>query len=203
LKVWRIRNNGRIQWPSQTKLEFISGDFLDFEVVDLPLAAPCETVNVQIRVLPAFSSFVIKKNIASYFRLSVNGVQFGHTFWIKALVDVTPREVSSHESRSVGDDSDALQYAHDNMEYSAAAPEITNSYPSKTFAEAMLSESPEATHVAESCIQDEYLSAGIINKEQFERLKEMGFDNMTVMEALLNNPDSFDDALNHILTRKH
>jgi len=83
-KVWRLRNEGTTEWPSDTQLVFVGGDSLSV-VVSVPVKAakPGEEVDVTV-------DMITPKNggrFTSFWRLATaDGLRFGQRIWVDILV---------------------------------------------------------------------------------------------------------------------
>eukprot|EP01089_Gocevia_fonbrunei_P013426 TRINITY_DN3449_c0_g1_i7.p1 TRINITY_DN3449_c0_g1~~TRINITY_DN3449_c0_g1_i7.p1 ORF type:complete len:461 (+),score=122.15 TRINITY_DN3449_c0_g1_i7:93-1385(+) len=85
-KIWKLKNNGTVAWPENTKLVYVSGDVISSDdSIDVPAVNPNEEVDVTVdMVAPERSGRFI-----SNFRLeSCDGVRFGHRVWADITVVV-------------------------------------------------------------------------------------------------------------------
>ena len=83
VKVWRIRNDGETEWPANARLEFVGGDRLQGQAVDVVSPAPGETVDVAVDMIAPRAP----GRYCSYWRMKAgDGIRFGHRVWVDILV---------------------------------------------------------------------------------------------------------------------
>jgi hypothetical protein len=84
VKIWKIRNEGKVAWPEGTKLTFVGGDNLSpHESVVVPSVLPGQEVDIAVDMKsPANPGRYI-----SYWRLcQSDGSRFGQRVWVDLLV---------------------------------------------------------------------------------------------------------------------
>jgi len=82
-KIWKMRNEGKSEWPAGTKLIWVGGDKIG-HVGDVPVpsVAPNGEVNISIDlVAPAAAGKYV-----GYWRLSIASGRFGHRIWTEIVV---------------------------------------------------------------------------------------------------------------------
>jgi hypothetical protein len=84
VKTWKLRNNGTVAWPENTKLIYVGGDiFSTVDSVAVPSLAPGEEVDVSVHMV---SPSRTGRYISNFRLTTTDGVRFGHRVWADILV---------------------------------------------------------------------------------------------------------------------
>ncbi|TKY55260.1 Ubiquitin-associated/translation elongation factor EF1B [Spatholobus suberectus] len=93
-KIWRMRNNGTIVWPTGTQLVWIGGDkFSDFHSVDLEVPEDGVPVEKELDIAVDFTAPQLPGRYISYWRMSTpSGHKFGQRVWVLIQVDASLKD---------------------------------------------------------------------------------------------------------------
>lgn len=96
-KIWRMRNNGAIAWPSGTQLVWVSGDHLGGrKSAELEIPEMGFPVGQELDVSVDFVAPLVLGQYTSYWQMmSPSGQQFGDEVWVIIQVDDQPSAASS------------------------------------------------------------------------------------------------------------
>jgi len=96
VKIWKLRNEGTLQWPENTRLLFVGGDKLSpFESVGVPAVPAGQEVDIAVDMVTPTQP----GRYVSYWRLAMpDGSRFGQRVWVDLLI--VPAE-KSDSSKSV------------------------------------------------------------------------------------------------------
>jgi len=95
VKIWRMRNEGTVAWPENTRLAYVGGDKVSpVEAVTVPSVKPGEEVDIAVDVVaPARPGRYV-----SYWRLCLpDGNRFGHRVWVDMFVNAPNAAASAAE----------------------------------------------------------------------------------------------------------
>lgn len=95
-KIWRMMNNGMVEWPQKTQLVWTGGDLWRNELsVELEIPAAGLLVGQELDVAVDFIAPERPGQYVSYWSLaSPSGQQFGHCVWVLIQVDATLNETT-------------------------------------------------------------------------------------------------------------
>lgn len=96
-KIWRMRNNGAIAWPSGTQLVWVRGELLGREdSADLEISEMGFPVNEELDVAVDCVAPSVLGHYVSYWQLiTPSGQKFGEEVWVIIQVDDQPSAASS------------------------------------------------------------------------------------------------------------
>eukprot|EP01090_Pellita_catalonica_P012762 TRINITY_DN2852_c0_g1_i1.p1 TRINITY_DN2852_c0_g1~~TRINITY_DN2852_c0_g1_i1.p1 ORF type:complete len:514 (-),score=109.86 TRINITY_DN2852_c0_g1_i1:33-1574(-) len=85
VKIWKMKNNGSVAWPANTKLVYITGVAMAaVDEIVLPSVAPGEEINVSVDM----KAPTAEGRFSSTFRLrDSEGVSFGNRVWVDIVVE--------------------------------------------------------------------------------------------------------------------
>jgi len=85
VKIWKLRNEGNIAWPENTRLGHVGGDKLStIEAVTVPALPPGQDVDVVVDMVAPTKA----GRYVSYWRLAQpNGERFGQRVWVDIVVE--------------------------------------------------------------------------------------------------------------------
>jgi hypothetical protein len=93
VKIWRLRNEGTVAWPENTRLSYVGGDKLSAaEAVPVPVVEPGSEVDIAVDMTaPALPG----RYVGYYRLLTPDGTRFGQRVWVDVIV--APQEEKSTE----------------------------------------------------------------------------------------------------------
>ncbi|XP_073134631.1 protein JOKA2-like [Henckelia pumila] len=93
-KIWRMRNNGTLAWPENTRLVWDGGNKLSNSCsVELQIPAAGLAVNQEFDVAVDFISPELPGRCISYWRMAApSGLTFGQCVWVHIQVQATTEE---------------------------------------------------------------------------------------------------------------
>jgi next-to-BRCA1 protein 1 len=164
VKIWKLRNEGKIVWPEGTCLEHVGGDKVSsVSSVPVPATSPDEEIDVAVDM----TAPIKPGRYVSFWKLChVDGTRFGQRVWVDIFVgseDKPESAVSSQPSHSMD-----------------IEPPLTKKG----------SEIPIAESVTEGSNDDDKSTAPTVSSE-VKQLLDMGFTNAEHIQQLLdeNNND--------------
>merc|ERR1711991_273381 len=94
---------GETEWPANARLEFVGGDRLQGQAVDVVSPAPGETVDVAVDMIAPRAP----GRYCSYWRMKAgDGIRFGHRVWVDILVVPDTEAETETEAEVVAEDED-------------------------------------------------------------------------------------------------
>lgn len=94
-KIWRMRNNGTVPWPSRLQLLWIGGDrFSDAGTVDIEVPAEGVPVDGELDIAVDFIAPDLPGRYISYWRMQSlsSGMKFGQRVWVLIQVDASLKD---------------------------------------------------------------------------------------------------------------
>jgi len=93
VKIWKMRNEGTLAWPENTRLSFVGGDKLSsVEAVAVPVVEP----GVEVDIAVDMTAPTLPGRYVGYYRLlTPDGTRFGQRVWVDIVV--APQEEKSKE----------------------------------------------------------------------------------------------------------
>lgn len=102
VKIWRMRNEGTVAWPENTRLSYVGGDKLSAaEAVPVPVVEPGSEVDIAVDM----TAPSLPGRYVGYYRLlTPDGTRFGQRVWVDVVVapqeekpEVNTKEVNAKE----------------------------------------------------------------------------------------------------------
>jgi len=95
VKIWKIRNEGTLAWPENTRLSYVGGDKLaNVEAVSVPQIEP----GVEVDIAVDMTAPNLPGRYVSYYRLlTPDGTRFGQRVWVDIVV--APQEEKPKDER--------------------------------------------------------------------------------------------------------
>jgi next-to-BRCA1 protein 1 len=102
VKIWKIRNEGTVAWPENTRLSYVGGDKLaNVEAVAVPPIEP----GVEVDIAFDMTAPSLPGRYVSYYRLlTPDGTRFGQRVWVDIVVapqEEKPKEVKAETKMEV------------------------------------------------------------------------------------------------------
>ncbi|XP_078433560.1 ubiquitin-associated (UBA)/TS-N domain-containing protein / octicosapeptide/Phox/Bemp1 (PB1) domain-containing protein isoform X2 [Wolffia australiana] len=192
-KIWRMRNNGSVDWPAGTQLLWIGGDqFADGVSVHLEISQAGHPVGREIDISVDFRAPARPGRYISYWRMaSPFGQKFGQRVWVLIQVD-EPRPASA--KGTVRQELDLLSMARGTplpMEPTTTPPNAISTASAPVVPGDLLSQAPvaqPAPAVAPGWASSlGETSTGVNSMEQtlLKELEEMGFEQSETNREIL------------------
>jgi next-to-BRCA1 protein 1 len=99
VKIWKMRNEGTVAWPENTRLSYVGGDRLsNVEAVPVPVIEPGAEVDIAVDM----TAPNLPGRYVGYYRLlTPDGTRFGQRVWVDIIVapqEEKPQEVNAKET---------------------------------------------------------------------------------------------------------
>jgi next-to-BRCA1 protein 1 len=94
VKIWKMRNEGTVAWPENTRLSYVGGDRLsNVEAVPVPVIEPGAEVDIAVDM----TAPNLPGRYVGYYRLlTPDGTRFGQRVWVDIIV--APQEEKAQET---------------------------------------------------------------------------------------------------------
>jgi len=102
VKIWKMRNEGTVAWPENTRLSYVGGDRLsNVEAVSVPVIEPGAEVDIAVDM----TAPNLPGRYVGYYRLlTPDGTRFGQRVWVDIIVapqEEKPQEVVAKETEKM------------------------------------------------------------------------------------------------------